>query len=148
MMARCGRPELDSCPRAVGRGAPGRKRRRLVFAPPKFARNPPPQASAEPKPKQENTKPNSPGLSEAGYSKAGKPTARRRYNGGLQRAWLLTVAAGGDRGDFFSPGLSEAGYSKSRLRPFAALASLALNALPRRPQKRRPQAPFNRWPFG
>ena len=44
---------------------------------------------------------NSTGLSEAGYSKAGKPTARRRYNGGLQRAWLLTVAAGGDRGDFF-----------------------------------------------
>ena len=162
----------------------------------------------------------SPGLSEAGYSKAGKPTARRGGNPGLQRAWLLTVAAGGDRGDFFpdtgtaarrrrgqgsgfggtaeqpaapasarpatedgyrlkvagcrrtagsppggnpglqrawlltvaaggdrgrrgqgsgfrvqvktssrnSPGLSEAGYSKSRLRAFAAVASLALTS--------------------
>ena len=27
---------------------------------------------------------NSPGLTEAGYNKAGNPTARRRYNGGLQ----------------------------------------------------------------
>jgi len=47
MMARCGRPELDSCPRGVGRGAPGRKRRRLVLAPPKSARNPPDQTPEE-----------------------------------------------------------------------------------------------------
>ena len=47
MMARCGRPELDSCPRVVGRGAPARKRRPLVLAPPKSARNPPPETPEE-----------------------------------------------------------------------------------------------------
>jgi len=37
---RAGLPEQDSCPRAVGRNAPARKRCPLVFAPPKYTRKP------------------------------------------------------------------------------------------------------------
>ena len=56
MMARCGRPELDSCPRVVGRGASARKRHRLVLAPPKCARNPPDQTQEEAEPTSQQPK--------------------------------------------------------------------------------------------
>ena len=60
MMARCGRPELDSCPRVVGCGASARKRGRLVLAPPKCARNPPPETTATQNPRANSRKPEQP----------------------------------------------------------------------------------------
>ena len=56
MMARCGRPEQDSCPRVVGCGASARKRGRLVLAPPKCARNPPDQTQEEAEPTSQQPK--------------------------------------------------------------------------------------------
>ena len=73
MMARCGRPEQDSCPRVVGCGASARKRRRLGLAPPKCARNPPPETTATQNPRANSRKPeqpNSPGLNAPGYRTA------------------------------------------------------------------------------
>ena len=72
MMARCGRPELDSCPRVVGCGAPARKRRRLVLAPPKISRNPPPETTAT-----QNTRANS--------QKPKQPTAWTAWKPSLQK---------------------------------------------------------------
>ena len=111
MMARCGRPELDSCPRVVGGGAPARKRRRLVLAPPKCARNPPPETTATQNTRANSRKPKQPAAWTAwkpSLQKAGTaarllaPGFRFRFFGGTgytpstrqrgrPRCWLLAV---------------------------------------------------------
>ena len=78
MMARCGRPELGLCPRGVGRGAPARKRRRLVLAPLKSARNPPPKTPDQTEPTSRSHEPTAPGSTSPATGTAKQPGQQRK----------------------------------------------------------------------